>query len=268
MGLLKSQVAESWAIDSESWPLEDQESAVQQIDQVLAVFEGCFGHELLMQRRVIMKHSLIEEPYTHALKDDIKPKNTFEVYLVNVINNPSRFYYQAAHEFSHVFTGCYPEMISFNWISECLCSAATFYVLKKLSSKSEYESIIESPLRQRRNWTSLKDYYCSNGDELGKDPYGQIDESTQTRPRNDMIATWFLEVIEQNPSGWKSIARMKDSDINLQNFANDAGDSTGAYLVLWYVQCESDCERLFAEAISGQIGYSFTLKDPPDHINC
>ena len=46
----------------------------------------------------------------------------------------SQIIYQLGHEFSHVVMDCYPENESLKWISECLCEAASIYMLDNSKS--------------------------------------------------------------------------------------------------------------------------------------
>jgi len=257
MNLVKSKVAETWAVNVEKWPGETPERILQLTDEVLSVFAECFGEDVLHQREVMLENACGNEyaPITYPKRYHANQAQSvdYRVVLNNTVNRPYQFYYQAAHEFSHVFMECYPGAKHLKWISESMCDAASFFVLAKLmklspeNKKSYFNSYLASATSQSLpmfQGQAVSEFYKENKDCFWTCPHGL--RSKGFRVRNGVIALKMLELIEKYPRGWACITKMRDTplfELNLE----PSDKAIELYFNTWMLNCSSqshDSENL------------------------
>ena len=255
MNQQKSKItADTWLIEADTWPGANPEQIANRMDYVLLVFAQCFGSEILQEKNVNLVNSTVGPPRTCPKR--LNPKQGIE-YMV-ILQNPGgfspQFYFQAAHGFSHVFMDCYPESKFIEWLPECLCAAASFYVLKRLSFMiqtekellSNYLVTLTSEAEQKKSkWGSLSKYYAAHKNEFANDPYN--------RSKNDVVGLWFLEIIEKNPRGWKCIAQMNDTSIKTKTWAS-THEATKVFCRQWRDRCKIKEEKRFVVDLLKALG--------------
>lgn len=264
MDLVKSKIAKSWAVDADTWPEDNPDTMRQQMDDVLVVFQNCCGTDALLERKVIVSNGNNEDyPITYPKR---RPENAafpedYMVYLFKTSNDPLRFFYQASHEFGHVLMKCYPDNDCFKWIAECLCALSTFYVMERIADmhpqrKDDIERYLKAPkdrpLKIKKTFGILSKYYSAKMPSLINDP--NEEKAGKERPRNDAIALWLLEIVENNPLGWKSILHMDDSLMRLKTEAKPNNQTMKEYFRHWLSNCNSAAEKRFVSATVKMLG--------------
>jgi len=264
MNLIKSKIVETWAVDVETWPEDNPDTVRQQMDDVLIVFQSCFGIDALIEREVIISNgNNADYPIAYPKR---RPENTalpvdYMVYLFETSNDPLRFYYQASHEFSHVLMKCYPDNDCFKWIAECLCALSTFYVMERIATlhphmKERIETYLktpkERPLKIIETFGTLSKYYSAKMPSLINDPTEE--KSGNQRPRNNAIALWLLEIVENNPLGWESILHMDDSLMQLKMEVRPNNQTMKEYFRHWLSNCNAANEKRFISDTIKRLG--------------
>jgi len=267
MRLMKSKIAETWTINTDTWSGEDPEMIRQRMDDVLGVFASCIGLDILADRCVFIENrkSNIAKACPKRLSPELST-DYLEI-LDNVFNRPFQFYFQASHEFSHVIMKCYPypDSKQLEWVSECFCEAASFYTLEQLEQaysnnysiksgcKSYFDLVAASPREKMRMYNNLQSYYIANKRDFWDDPYGPIEN--KFRVRNDTIALWLYKEIVKNPSGWKSIEHFADFLIHTEK-DDDIDTKTELYFRTWHNNCIDSNESAFVEGVAARLGFT------------
>ena len=231
------------------WSLDPYYQSSSVLDSILLAYRQFFS----LDNECIIKHANCRICCPKRLN-----KNQSSDYIIKIsaeASDWSRTIYQLAHEISHVVMECYPDRESLKWISECLCEAASFYTLDKLSKMWQkephnlpcaisLEEYLENKINKIEKVPLLADFYSKNAQWLADDPYA--DEGTE-RPRNDVFALSFYDIIQQNTLGWTAITHM--SDEQLPDNAN-----TVDYLNHWEKKCIKTSEKEFVLTLKKSLG--------------
>lgn len=161
----------------------------------------------------------------------------------------SQIIYQLGHEFSHVVMDCYPENESLKWISECLCEAASIYMLDNSKSFFRkhlpiYEKSVEKYLYDHLNKSislnacEIFKYIQKNIKNLTDDPN---EEGKVGRPRNNIIGKYIASIILNNPEGWAAIALFPTDDEKMDY---------NEFVLQWYNKCKTNNQREFVSSLA------------------
>ena len=233
------------------------------MDDILTVFTESFGKEILCQREVVLQNSRndpdapITCPKRYPLyqEQDADYRVVLDYQAVEI----GQFYFQAAHEFSHVMMRCYPDDKGLQWVSECLCETASLFVLKRLRSQLRNQF---TPLHQRfiratkearmlmANET-LKSFYEKYKSELAGNAIGPVQNGYRTR--NAAVGLWFMWLLEVNPPGWKSIVYLCDAPLPTAEYES-AEQASKVLFGTWRDRCEAGREKRFVTDISSALG--------------
>jgi hypothetical protein len=249
--VIKSDKIDSWAID----PYYQSNSI---LDHILSVFMRYF--QINVECNIL--HGEIQICYPKRL-------NEGQPYEYIIIISADTFdwaqtIYQLAHEISHLIMECYPDNQKYKWISECLCEAASLFIINEISiiwNKEPYDKgfivkdsnipyavslkgYLENKISKIKIVSSLKDYYNENAEWFANDPCA--DEGV-ARPRNDVFALYFYNLIRENPSCWTTISYMSDKMLPDDSSIID-------YLGHWERNCISKLQKEFVLSFRNSIG--------------
>jgi len=267
MRLMKSKIVETWIINADTWLGEDPEAIRQWMDNVLNVFAEIFGHKVLLDRNVaiINGNNYSDAPIVHPKRYERykDQENEYVVYLKTSKSAAKHweectFYYQAAHEFSHVLMKCHPEPTfkCFQWISESLCQAASYYILSRLYSQlpGDKKQTIRQYLIAATNLSEsiiknqpVSVFYHSNRLDFWRDPNGVLVGGV--RPRNGVIALAIQNLLQENLSGWSCIFEM-DCKIPPEDVLEPNDELMKRYFTGLLQRCRSNQERQFVSDFS------------------
>jgi hypothetical protein len=167
----------------------------------------------------------------------------------------ARFSYQFAHELCHLLMG-YEELTGdgdkphpFGWLHEALCEVASLYTMRRMAKtwetaapwtdyrhhlRSYVQNMLDASARQLPPDVSLAEWYRVNSSVLRT--------KADLRELNAVAASRLLPLFEDDPSGWRTIARMPATRT----------DDLAAYLREWQRQVPED-----AKAFVGRVASCF-----------
>jgi len=259
-----------WEVDTSGWLQEHQTSIAEQTDVMEQILASCVGSDVVLQREVILRNDAARsKPITFSRQDNPTQTKEYEIYLALRDSwDYRRFLYQAGHEFGHVLMECYPRKECFKWISECLCSAISMYIMHRMKRffpeqkkfyKDYRNSVFTRPKEILANHESVLDFYTQNKLDFWLDPEGPNENGVRTR--NGVVELSWLEIIKKNPSAMKSVIHMDDSSIDLPpsgaytNCDIMVHEMTTLFFQTWKSNCQGDAEKVFARDIAASIGY-------------
>lgn len=173
----------------------------------------------------------------------------------------SQIVFQLAHELSHLVMNCYPDEHQFKWISECLCGAASFYLLSLsdiifeqvptyIPKAKRYlkEMLDEIPTKSKEE---LKTYINENLQDLKEDPCNIIDNQTNYRPRNDVISKYWYNLISENVDGWEAIRHFSNPYVY-------GSQELYSFFSNWNNICANERQKQFVNAIRESVELEIT----------
>ena len=232
-----------WTIASETWGADE---VVHRLNIVAANFVlDCFcelvGVEALTRFTVEIRQDPVG-PMSCAQRDNPGRGYTtdFRIYLDCEPGSYQQLIYQLAHETCHVMMDNRPFHKHLQWISECLCEAASLQVLE-LARINALE--LNAALGYKRSSTFVHHYidrvlppcsakweeenvpvdifsfYSRYRDCFISDPNGPLTEN-DLRWRNEKMALAFLDWLKNEPECWRSITDIPSGDafITTQDF--------------------------------------------------
>lgn len=184
----------------------------------------------------------------------------FIIYLNYEETHWAQLIYQLAHELSHAVMNCYPDKHQFKWISECLCNAISFCFLNSYETidtngyhyTTYATSYLESiPVEiQINSLAEIKSFINENLDLLSTYPCNE-DSRTNDRPRNNVISTYWRDLILENTEGLEAI----------RHFSNPCvydSQELHSFFSNWNNICANERQRQFVNAIRESVELEIT----------
>ncbi|WP_373262062.1 hypothetical protein [Hungatella hathewayi] len=184
------------------------------------------------------------------------------IYLTAKYSYWCQIIYQFAHEMSHLVMNCYPESNKYKWISECLCGAASNYMLE-LSKKHfkvccpSFVKNVQEYLQDHINKSSLPDnmeinkFIQAHLQGLESDP---TEDGKTERARNNAIAVYLYKIIQKNESGWKAIELFEQIDMKGFHYSEE-------FINGWKCICRNESEKKFVDDFYKMIKGKIYLMD-------
>lgn len=163
----------------------------------------------------------------------------------------SQIIYQLSHELSHVVMDCYPQTDALKWIPECLCEAASDYLLELSGAffekfdpsyaccHADYLATHLADSGEIRE-VSLAGFCQTRAKELATDP---TEIENKGRPRNNLIGKYLYRLIRLNPVGWQAITLFSAPILR------DCTD-TRTFSQAWHSCCQTEEQTAFVNALS------------------
>ena len=175
----------------------------------------------------------------------------FRIYLNASTKYWSQIIYQLSHELSHVVMDCYPQTDALKWIPECLCEAASDYLLELSGAffekfdpsyaccHADYLATHLADSGEIRE-VSLAGFCQTRAKELATDP---TEIENKGRPRNNLIGKYLYRLIRLNPIGWQAITLFSAPILR------DCTD-TRTFSQAWHSCCQTEEQTAFVNALS------------------
>jgi hypothetical protein len=168
------------------------------------------------------------------------PGNEYQVTLSARDQNWAEYVYEFSHELVHILANYEvhekPEQVRHQWFEEMLCETVSLYMLKHfaltwdaappLPESREYAPALQAftrrALADRHRMlpagVSFEQWFSGKAPQLVSSPY--------MRKENELVASLFLPLIEQN-SDWRAVAYLNAGD-------PPKGTDFREFLVHWY----------------------------------
>jgi hypothetical protein len=217
------------------------------IEYVINHFQNKFKTCLLNEKSIFISHNT---DYPIAFSKRVNPLLEYD-YII-LITNENSYYsqliYQLAHEMSHVVMDCCPDEPKFKWISECLCEAASCYMLLNgveffrglnnhdYADKMEDYLINHTSRSLRRYGSSPSFVVKAHLEYLEKH---QTENDTPGRPLLSFIGDHiFFDIIQHNENGWSAITLIPHIDAT-------EDDTIHTFHEKWSTICETSEQENF-----------------------
>lgn len=158
-------------------------------------------------------------------------------YLIHISSPPvytQSLIFQFAHELGHCIMDCYPSKRAYEWISECICEALSYFALYAIDASKQWHLISQREGRTTAYANAMLNTAASATHDyltlstLENDPYGPLDAQGNIRVRNTLIAYQLLKAIQSDPHCLQALTSMSDFS---------AASSSREFILAWADQC-------------------------------
>ena len=171
-----------------------------------------------------------------------------------------QYAYQFAHELCHIVShfdhkerNGYDEVASANqWFEESLCETAALFTLRRMSEEWRQQP-------PSRNWVGYAAVFADYADHLLAQPHRRAGDATldrwfathraalrstpYDRPHNEVVATRLLQLFEQQPRHWRTLAYLNRDRVS-------ATKEFEGYLADWQQACPPDGRPLVQQTLA------------------